>query len=234
MESTDDHLARAATLPGRLADLGLSSLALLIANLSLFAMYFIFNLELFQLVVIYWIECLWIGVFSALKLLVASVAGSPYENRYVGFSRGAAFLTSVLAIGFVAAEFLGVFAIVGFVLAFAHEALAGDSKDFLFDNMGLMLGGSCLFLLSHAFSFVVNFLFGQEFKTARVVPLLLLPFTRCFALFGAILLALVIAKLVPGLSNTAGFALVLIAFKLAWDLRLHRRERETLTAKGAQ
>ncbi len=228
MDTTSDSFGIAATVTSRIKDLGLSAFALLLANALLLAMYFLFDLELFQLVVVYWVECLWIGVFSALKLIVASIAGSPYENRYVGFSPGAAVVTSVLAIGFIAAEFLAVFVIVGFALSFAHEALTPDGDGFLFTNMGLILGGSFLLLASHAVSFVANFLIGKEYRTARVVPLLLLPFTRCLALFGAIILALIIAKLVPALSNTAGFAIVLIVFKLAWDLRLHRREREKL------
>lgn len=222
MELTDDIYSK----------LGLSAYALLVANVGLLAMYFVFDLELFQLIVIYWIECLWIGVFSALKLLVASIAGSPYENRHVGFSAGAAFIVSLLAIGFIAAEFLALFAIVGMALSFAYEALEPDAGSFLFYNLGLMLGGSLLFLASHSLSFIINYLGAKEYRTARVLPLLLSPFTRCLALFGAIILALVVAKLVPGLSSTAGFALILIAVKLLWDLHLHQRERRNLEAKG--
>lgn len=230
METTNGNPARSATIPDYLASIGLSTLALVAANAGLILIYLIFDLELFQLVVVFWIECLWIGVFSALKLLVASVAGSPYENRYVDFSRGGALLFSLFAIGFIAAEFLFVFVIVGFALSLAFDAFVGDAKDFLFANLGLMFGGSLLFLGSHAISFVANFLIGGEYKSARFLPLLLLPFTRCFALFAAIVLAVIVAKIVPGLSNATGFAFVLIALKLAWDLRLHRKERRRLAS----
>ena len=60
----------------------LGAVSLLAANLGLLFLYFAYNLSLYQLVVIYWWECLWIGIFSAIKLIVSSLLGDPYENRF--------------------------------------------------------------------------------------------------------------------------------------------------------
>ena len=47
------------------------------ANASLLVVYVLYDATLYQLVLVYWCECLWIGIFSALKLIIASRFGSP-------------------------------------------------------------------------------------------------------------------------------------------------------------
>ena len=87
----------------------LGALSLLAANAGLLLLYFAYDLSLFQLVVVLWVECFWIGLYSAIKLLTASIIGNPYENKYVHVTRGSSFLLSVIAIFFVTAEFIAIF-----------------------------------------------------------------------------------------------------------------------------
>ena len=209
----------------------LSVLTLVLANLAFLVLYFVFDLTLFQLAAVYWWECLWIGLFSGLKLVTASLFGDPYENRWVEFSHGANVLTSVVAIVFVAGEFLAIFAILGFAILFAFHALTGiDQGELMRDALGPVLGSSVLFLVGHGLSFVANFLVGGEFRTARAVTLLTLPFTRCLALIGAVVVAFTVAFLLPGFANTAGFVTILVLLKLGWDYLLHKRERRAFAA----
>jgi hypothetical protein len=177
-------------------------------------------------VLVYWLECLWVGVYCALKLFVASAFGDPYENRWAEVSGSANFFLSILTLGYLGAKFLILFALLGFGIFFAYEGLTGlDSADVFLDNFVLLLGSSGVFLAGHGLSFVVNFLILGEFRNARVGTLLWLPIRRCLALLAAIILAFGVAYVVPGLANASGFAVVLIVLKLYWDYRLHLKER---------
>ncbi|MGB5740459.1 MAG: hypothetical protein WBM54_14040, partial [Woeseia sp.] len=54
-------------------ELGLGALGLLVANAAMLLCFFAYDLTLFQLVLVFWCECLWIGVASAGKLIAASI-----------------------------------------------------------------------------------------------------------------------------------------------------------------
>lgn len=207
-----------------------SVISLVAANIGVLFLFFVYNLNLFQLAIVYWWECLLIGIFSALKLIVASVIGNPYENDYVDFSRGSNLLSSVIAIGFVSTEFLAIFGFLGIAILIAFKTLSdvGDI-DLLVDGIGAIFLCSMLFLISHGISFFINFIGFQEFKSAKVGPLLALPFKRCFALIGAIAAAFACVFWIPVFANTTSFAIALVLIKLLWDYHLHKRERRSLS-----
>lgn len=204
----------------------LSVLTLLVVNAAFLVMFLVYDLTLFQVAAVYWWECLWIGVFSALKLIVASIIADPYENRWVHFTAGGRVLASIVAILLVSAEFLGLFFLLGVVITFVFHGLTGiDQGELMRSALGPVIGSSVLFLIGHGVSFVVNFLCGREYRNARALTLLALPFKRCIALIAAVVVAFVSAWLLPGFANTTGFVMLLIVFKLAWDYALHVRER---------
>ncbi len=206
--------------------MSLSVATLVLANLAFLVLYFVFDLTLFQLAAVYWWECLWIGMFSGLKLITASWLGDPYQNRWVEFSPGAAVVTSVVAIVLLAGEFMAVFAILGFAILFVFHALTGiEQADLMRDALGPVIGSSLLFLAGHGLSFVANFLVGREYRNARAITLLTLPFTRCIALIAAVAVAFLVAYLLPGFASTGGFVTILVLLKLSWDYLLHNRER---------
>jgi len=208
---------------------GVGALALFVANATLLLLYLFYDLTLFQLVIVFWLECFWVGFFSALKIIAASLLGDPYDNRYIDVSPGAGLVISLLTVGFVSAEFLGLFAIVGIAIAFAAEAVTDTSMDnMVFDSIGLMFGSAALFFVGHGISFIANFIVMREYKTAKVGSLIALPFRRCLALLGAIIIAFAITLLVPDFSSTTGFAILLLALKVFWDFRLHMSERRSL------
>lgn len=219
----------AAVARGYLAEAGIGAIGIIAANAGLVFLYFAYDLTLYQLVLVYWWECLWIGLFCALKLIVASVAGDPYSSRRVDVSPGASLLLSVVAIGFVALQFTGIFLLSGFAIGFAYSALTGiDAGELMFNEIGLIVGSSALLLAGHALSFVANFLVGGEFRHARAGTLLALPFRRCLALLATIAVAFAAAATVPGLANAAAFGVLLMLLKLVADYRLHRAERRAL------
>ena len=203
-------------------------LSLLGANVGMLFLYFALDLTLFEVVVVYWFEALWVGLFSGLKLLTASLFGSPYENRWVDVSPGAGFLISLFAIAKSGGAFLFLIVITFVALVVAQEGLTGiDGDDFVEAQLRLLLKCSLIFAAGHGLSFVINFLVLGEFRRARFATLLWLPFKRALALFITIVAALTALQQWPGVLTYTSFAAILICVKLSWDLFLHWRERRS-------
>ena len=209
--------------------IGIPAFSLIAANAGLAVIYFLYDLTLFQLVLVYWWECLWIGLFSALKLLVASLIGDPYRNRYISSTAAARLLLSVVLIVFVSSTFGSLLGLTGMMLLWAGEALPGSgADDRAIRQIGLIIGSSLLFLVSHGIAFVVNFLVLGEFRHVRVTALLALPFKRTFALFAFIAAAIGVVVALPSLASATGLAAIVIVVKLLSDLLLDARERRAL------
>ena len=206
---------------------GIGAVSLVAANAGLAWIYFHFDLTLYQLVLVYWWECLWIGLFSAFKLMVASTIGDPYSSRYVSSTAGGRIVLSILLIVSMSTAFGSLLGLTGMSLLWAGEALPGSGEaDRAINHIGLILGSSLLFLLGHGLSFVVNFLALGEFRRARVGTLLLLPFKRCLALLTCIAVAIGVVVKVPTLASASAFAAIVIALKILGDAWLHLRERQ--------
>jgi len=230
-ENVVEHLGTTHRLgPGAFA-----ALTLFAANAGMLFLFFALDLTLFELVVVYWFEALWVGLFSGLKLLTASLFGSPYENRWVDVSRGMSFLMSLYAIAKSGLAFLFLLAATFVALMVAQQELTGvDGNDFVEDQLLLLLKCSLLFVGGHGLSFVINFLGRGEYRHARMVTLLWLPFKRALALFVTIVGALYAIREWPGVLGYTTFAALLIVVKLTWDLFLHWLERRSFTLDGEQ
>ncbi len=205
-----------------------AGVSLFAANAGMLFLYFALDLTLFQVVVVYWFEALWVGLFSGLKLLTASLFGDPYENRWVDVSRGASFLMSLFAIAKSGGAFLFLIAVTFVALVVAQQELTGlDGSDFVAQQLPLLLKCSLLFVAGHGLSFIINFLALGEFRRARFTTLLWLPFKRALALFVTIVAGLAALQQWPGALTYTSFAAILIVVKLSWDLFLHWRERRS-------
>lgn len=206
--------------------LGVSVASLLLANAGLLLIAVSYNLSLYQLVLIYWWEGFWIGLFSALKLIVASLIGEPYRNRYFSMSPGSRILASIIVLIKIGAFYFGLLCAVGLGILMASERLAaGNPADEPLNQVGLIFMTSLLFLISHGLSFVINFLVRGEFRTVTAGDLILMPFKRCLALYAVIAVAYVAVVALPPLATTTGFAASVIIAKILWDYFLHVRER---------
>lgn len=211
-----------------------AALSLFAANAGMLFLYVAFDLTLFEVVFVYWFEALWVGLFSGLKLLTASLFGRPYENSWVDFSRGSAILMSLFAIVKTGGAFLIILALSGVALVVAHEELTGmDGSEFVREQASLLAKCSLLFLIGHGLSFVINFLIRGEYRHARVGTLLTLPFKRSIALFVTIAATLTASQTWPGLLSYTTFALLLIVVKLGWDYFLHTRERRAFSTDSS-
>jgi hypothetical protein len=235
MQASRETIAGSNGETHRLGASSVAALSLFAANAGMLFLFFALDLTLFQVVVVYWFEALWIGLFSGLKLLTASLFGDPYENRWIDVSRGSGFLLSLYAIFKSGGAFLVILVFTGIALVVAHQELTGtDGNDFVREQGSLLLKCSLLFLAGHGLSFVTNFLILGEFRRARFGALLWLPFKRGLALFVTIVAALTAVQTWPGVLSYTVFAAILIIVKLAWDAFLHRRERATFSTAGLE
>jgi len=208
-----------------------SVIALAAANAALLVAYFVYDATLFQLVLVLWCECLWVGIFSAIKLIAASLFGNPYENRWAAFSRGSAVVTSIVVIGLTSASFFSLLGLLLLSILGANELLPlGTERDRSTNHIGFVLGVSFLFVFGHGLSLIGNFLLLGEFRNARAGTLIALPFKRCLALLATIVVAIASVALLPTLATTTSFAAVLLTAKLALDLRLHVAERRAFAS----
>ncbi len=235
MQSANESIAIRNGESHRIGVSSFAAISLLAANAGLLLLYVALDLTLFQLVFVYWWEALWIGLFSGLKLLTASLFGDPYRNRWVGFSKGASFFMSLFAIMKASTAFLLLILFTGVALVTAQQELTGtDGSDFVREHLGVILKCSLIFLAGHGLSFIVNFLVLGEFREARFGTLLWLPFKRSLALFVAIIASLTAIQAFPGILDDTSYAAFLITVKLAWDYFLHRRERLSFSTSGLE
>jgi len=235
MSTPETFVARTETRLPFVGRFGLGALSLIIANAGLLFLYFGYDVTLFQLVLVYWCECVWVGIFSAIKLMIASIIGDPYENRWANVSPGAAFFTSLCVIIFSSTAFFSLLGIMLLSILFANDALAlSNENDEMMNHIGLVLGASFLLMTGHAISLIVNFLVLGEFRTARVRYLVALPFRRCIALLVAIVVSIAFVAVVPGFANTSAFAVAVILLKILWDIRLHNKERRAFAVSRAE
>ncbi len=235
MHAFSENVADGIGATHQLGARGVAALSLLAANAGMLFLYFALDLTLFEVVVVYWFEALWVGLFSGLKLLVASVFGDPYENRWIDVSRGSGLFISLFALVKSSGVFLIILVLTGVALVVAQQELTGvNGNDFVREQAPLLLKCSLLFLAGHGLSFIINFLVLGEFRHARIGTLLWLPFKRGLALFVTIAAALTAIQTWPGVLTYTTFAALLIIVKLAWDYFLHTRERHSFSTAGLE
>jgi len=214
-------------LPSRVS---IAAAVMIAGNAGLAWLYFAQDLTLYQLVIIYWLECLWIGLFSALQLITACVIGNPWENRYVTVSVGGGLFLALLAILYLGGAFLAFAGGLGLAVFLIPAELAGtDPFDLLQEGIGAIVVGAVMLSIGHALAFLVNFLMLGDYRKATAGDLLSWPFRRCAVLLVAILVALGAGVLLPRLAEKTAFAIILILLKLAADYRAAHRTQLPLT-----
>ena len=201
-----------------------SVVALILANLIPLFGVFVWRWEVFPLLLLFWSENVIIGALNALKMLLASPDEPPVWVVKL-------FLVPFFCFHYGMFTFVhGVFVMGFFGGAFRAGAPFPDPASFWRTACELKLQWAILGLaVSHAVSFVTNYLGHGEYRRASLPLLMQQPYGRIVVLHLTILLGgfLMIALKSP----IAGLAL-LVVLKIALDLRGHLRERRKLAARG--
>jgi hypothetical protein len=161
-----------------------------------------------DVVMLYWIENVVIGVLNVPRILLAEKG----DGRLTG------------AVFFVA--HYGLFCL-GHGAVLAELFGGGDLRKMLLEMAARppMLFAVAGFLVSHLFSLWHNYIVGSEYRAAEVEQLMLRPYYRIFVVHAFVIGGgFVLQATTSPLAALAVFTLI----KTAIDFHMHRREREIL------
>ncbi len=181
-----------------------SILFLTAANLIPLIGVFLFGWTVLDILLLYWVENVIIGVLNIPKMWMCQ--GNPF---------GKVFNSVFFSFHF------GMF-------CFGHGAIIADIFGDGADLKTLVLKTAILwtaasFLLSHAFSFLLNFIGKGEYKTRDMQTQMFLPYGRIVLMH---IVVLVGGLLVQELGSPIYALLVLIGLKTAMDIGAHRLEHK--------
>jgi hypothetical protein len=195
--------------------------ALLLANLIPLAGVLAFGWDVFALVFLFWLENVVVGVFNVLRMLwvqrgaermpMAKIVVIPFFCVHYGM--------------FTAVHGVFVFALFGSGLA-AGVFPSGEMVLQVIDEQALWVAVSAL-VLSHAFSFVRNYVGQGEYRRVTLQRLMSQPYARVVVLHVAIIGG---GFVVMALGAPVFGLLLLVVLKIAMDLSAHLREHATLAS----
>ena len=193
-----------------------SQFALVIANLVPLAGVIWFDWRVFDVLILYWVENVVIGIINVLRMLACR--GGLTGIRAVD-SGGRLFLIPFFAVHYGFFCFGHYTAVVSFFDDPASGASAGMPA--LLWESGLWVGVAAI-AISHLVSFGFNFIGRGEYLRTSLTELMHRPYGRIVVMHltvigGAFLMAM--------FGNPLWMLVLLIALKVGFDLGLHRRER---------
>jgi len=214
--------------------------ALVLANLFVALLALRHQWGYYETLLIYWTEVALLGAFNVLRMLVVGVFGAEPMGHWAASwvdpgSRLNRLGFTLLAVAIFALKFATFAFVVGlFVLLTpalltpegtsgaisVHRALSAAGPGLLLATGGLAL--------SHAVSFVRNFLMEREYDRVSLPGLMFWPYARMSVVCGVLLLGVAVAPRLPALGRETAFALVMVLLKLLADAVSHVVEHENL------
>lgn len=197
-----------------------SSVALIIANLAPLVGVLLLDWQVFDILMLYWVENVVIGVVNVLRMGVSSSGAKGFLIPFFLIHYGLfcfGHLTAVTAI-------------------FSDAVGAGTAWDYFFGTPIFDAWHTPLWVAiaaiaaSHLFSFFGNFVAGGEYRRVTARQLMHRPYGRIVVLHVAIIIG---AALTQWLGSPVMMLVVLIVAKIVADLRLHHSERDKFAAKLA-
>lgn len=203
--------------------IGSSGLVLIAANLvPLFGIVFL-DWDVFALMLQFWFENVFIGIFALIRIATARQSRS-FETRF----------------------FLPVFFLFHYgMFTFGHGVLLVDlfgGGDYDMEQMarpafwlalaaqtGITIAVVALFI-SHAYSFVENHIFRQEYLRLDARKAMTMPYPRILILHVSLLIG---GFLLEQFGQPAAGLVIFVALKVALDLKLHLREHRRLQGTGS-
>lgn len=195
-----------------------SSIALVLANLVPLAGVFLLNWQVFDILMLYWAENVVIGVVNVLRMAVSGKGSKWFMIPFFAMHYGLFCFGHLTAVTSLFSDAMG--AATAWQYFFSEPlAVAWKSTFWL---------GIAAIAVSHLFSFFANFIAGEEFRRTNVTELMRRPYGRIIVLHVAIILG---AALIQWLGSPIMMLVVLIAAKIALDLRLHLAERKKFSTE---
>jgi hypothetical protein len=203
-----------------------SVISLLLANLvPVFGVLF-FQWEIFPLMFLFWSENVIIGLFNVLKMLTAN-PDSPISWA------GKLFIVPFFCVHYGMFTFIhGIFVIVLFGSGTGRAVDFPELKTFWHIMMQNRLGGAVLGLaVSRGISFATNYLGKGEYQRVSLQQLMAQPYGRIIVMHLTVLGG---GFLLLALHSPVGGLLLLVALKMALDLRGHFAERKKFAERAKE
>ena len=190
-----------------------------------------------EILLLYWAETVVIGVLNIPKLIIVALFGQRLDTIDEAAAAGKRLGVVLMVLLF----YVTVFALVWMLLFAAIVAVppllqhADRAAGLVVERRPrgdetMIAVAAAVLALSHAISFVVNFLMGREFRGASLARIAVQPALRTALIIGIMALGFAAAFAVPGLSRSTTFALVVIVLKTAADLHAHLAERRRFSS----
>ena len=198
-----------------------SVVALLVANLVPLYGVFVLGWEVFPLILLFWLENVIVGALNILKMICAR----PDDRSWW---IGKVFLVPFFAVHYGMFTFVhGIFVFMLFGRGAGNMAASNpDPSAMLHTVMSSGVAWAALALLaSHGFSFVTNYLGAGEYRNADPKVLMGQPYARVVVLHLTIIFG---GFIMMALGSPRAGLVLLVALKVAMDLRAHLRERDRL------
>jgi hypothetical protein len=202
--------------------------------------------SVFDIVFLYWCENLVIGFIVVLKMLfcfpdlqsgaitIAKAGGRKITLPVDKLPAAAMQLIKLILVPFFIFHY-GMFCMGHGVFIFAlfdDHAFAGADPVAIFEVLDEpLLWALAALLVSHLYSFFINYLANGEFRRTSPPELMMSPYSRIFVMHLTILGG---AGLTLFLGSPLYLLVLLIALKILMDVRGHRQERERLAASQTQ
>ena len=203
---------------------GMASLVALVAANAIPLLGVVFlHWQVFPVILIYWLENVAVGGFNVLRIAVADP-----DQPLLWFAK-------LFMIPFFCLHF-GMFTYIHGVFVFtmfgdAARALGGHSPwptvalvRLAVQRYGVGFAVLALFM-SHAASFVWNYILRGEFRRVKIAQLMTQPYERVMVMHFTIIFG---GMATMAMGSPAAAVAVLVVIKTAIDVRLHRRERTRL------
>lgn len=209
----------------------LSAPVLIAANLLLFAGVLLWGWRVGDLVILYWVENLVIGVVHVLRILYARpdrlLKGGPE------ITEGAWIASKTALAGFFLVHYGGFCVGHGIFLAilFPVRDASGATLE-IWEILGGMLrdpgslGAIAVLVASHGYSFARNYIGREEYRRVDVARMMSRPYARIFVVHIFIIGG---ALLLQALQAPLAALLLFVVLKTAIDYVMHRRERALLS-----
>ncbi|PIR42647.1 hypothetical protein CO058_03085 [candidate division WWE3 bacterium CG_4_9_14_0_2_um_filter_35_11] len=193
-----------------------SVIPLIVVNL--YPLYGVISLgwDIRTLLILYWAESAVIGFYNIFKIVLAK---SQYDNgTFFNILEGypvAAFFILHFG-GFMLIHFMGLLMLTSYFENITSIILLDVFNEFKFALL--------LFMLSHGYSFFVNFILGGEYKFTNKDVYFGQPYTRILLMHVVIMAGTVLSFY---FGNLVGFLLILILLKTYFDFASHLKEHPT-------
>jgi hypothetical protein len=210
--------------------------ALVLANLFVALQTLRHEWGYYEAMLVFWIEVMILGAFNVLRLMIVGVFGAEplgsWAARWVDLgSRLNRLFYTLIGVGFFVVKFGGFALVIGLFVVLLPALLTpeGESGSVSVHRAlraagpGLLLAAAVLGV-SHAVSFVRDFVVGREYQGLTIMSLAFRPYARMSLVGGVLLLGILAAGLLPGRGRETTFAVVMVLLKLGADALSHSLE----------